>query len=332
MDKMDSLEQKVANLVDMWPKDRKNTAKEIEIKLLLQNIKDESQFQELLNAVEIKIEDTPVKKLPALAMFAMGVLNKNNKSVTPAPVITNKPVKVNKAEDANKKIEKSFNYIWDIWPKNPDYVEKRQRALEAFSSQVRALPLEEVQSACVAYAESFNEGPSIYAKTMKNFLSDRELLGHWMEVSKNKANNKVDRDHFEAAYSRYPDFNNKTADKTIDSGWVVYWRKIQLSERLEFMAACMAYGDARRQLFRNDNFDYSKEEIVYYTKSFASFCSEWTKYEDNGLFDKFQLAQAKLDLTGNFIVQCLKENGVDVLNLWGKTDSGPFFSHMGLKC
>lgn len=325
------MEDKVEELIDLWPKKRDRDSKIIEKRYLSEVILSEEVFQAVKNAMEIKIEDTNPAKLPALIAFVKSCLVV---PTTPEKTIQEKssqePAAI-KVQD-NKDAERLFLTIWDMWPRNPDFLERRQPALDAFISAARVFPLATLQTACITYADSFNDGSNstVYAKTLKNFILDKELVEHWVSICSNKENNKGDREAFESAYSWYPDFSNKKTDKIREISWVNYWRNLKREDRLDFNAACRCYRQKRRSAWRAECGEVSLETIAMYTKGFSAFVIEWKDAINTGLYTKNEIVETKCDMFGDFLVQELKENDLDVLNIWGWSD-GPFFSTMALK-
>jgi hypothetical protein len=236
-------------------------------------------------------------------------------------------------EDNSKELEKIFFQVWGSWPRNPDYVERRQPALAAFLSTAKVFPLETLQKACKSYSDSFGEGSntSTYAKTLKNFLLDKELVEHWIELSSKKNTNQEDKACFEVAYAWFPRFTNKESSKTKDSSWVHYWRKVLPEERLEFLVACRCYRQKRRSAWREEGKEVTMDEIAKYTRSFSTFVGEWKEAIKGDIFGMADLVEAKHDMVGDFLVKCLKEAGLDVVNIWGMNETGSFFTYMAMK-
>jgi hypothetical protein len=331
-------DSKIEELVDLWPKKREMSIKAVERKALAFFIKTEEDFQVVKNSIEIRVEDQGSNKFPELVAFVRPLFCKQPSVSTKE--ISNQTDDVHLAKDSlpasqadlSKHAERLFLTIWDVWPRNPEFIERRQFALDAFVSAAKVFPLASLETACRAYADSFNEGSNsaVYTKTLKNFVSDKELVEHWLAMSSNKSSNKESKAIFENAYAWYPDFTNKKATKVKDASWVMYWRHVKSGEQLDFNAACRCYRQRRRSAFRAECGEMSLETIATYTKSFGTFVTEWKTAVETGVYSKNELVDAKFDMVGDFSVRELKENGLDVVNIWGWTD-GPFFSNMALK-
>jgi hypothetical protein len=331
------LESKVEELIELWPKKRDKATKDIERKYLLSVINTEEIFLKIKNIIEIKIEDIPVPKLTSLyatVKYQLGLNQesgslKENKTQPAVKTEYVKPVIIN----PNKETEKVFNFIWEIWPRNPDFVERRQPALEAFSSASKVFALPDLQTACSAYADSFNEASAnyVYSKTLKNFVSDGEMVEHWLETASIKTNNKVGKEVFEAAYAWYPDFTNKKADKTKEAAWVHYWRNVSPEDRLDFNAACRCYRQKRRSAWwAAGGVEISTEEISMYTRGFATFVQVWKEAAKTDIYTINELVEAKHGMVSLFLIEELKRQNLDVINIFGWND-GPFFANMVLK-
>jgi len=244
----------IEELVDAYPKKRDKTFKAVEVLALKDLIKSEEDLQLVKNAIEIKLEDCATSRLPKLALLVMDCL-KTPVVHKPKPTVTENAepaTSLYQTEDNSKELEKVFFQVWGSWPRNPDYVERRQPALAAFLSSAKVFPLEALQKACKSYSDSFGDGSNTttYAKTLKNFLLDKELVEHWIELSSKKNTNQEDKAFFEIAYAWFPRFTNKESTKTKDASWVHYWRKVLPEERLEFLAACRCYRQKRRSAWR----------------------------------------------------------------------------------
>ena len=325
----------IEELVDAYPKKRDKAFKASEVLALKDLIKSEEDLQLVKNAIEIKMEDCATSRLPRLAVLVMDCLK------TPAvhkakPTVTENAepaTSLYQTEDNSKELEKAFFQIWGSWPRNPDYVERRQPALAAFLSSAKVFPRESLQSACKSYSDSFGDGPNTttYAKTLKNFLLDKELVEHWIELSSKKDDRQEDKAFFEVAYAWFPRFTNKESSKTKEASWVHYWRKVLPEERLEFLAACRCYRQKRRSAWREEGKEVTMDDIAKYTRSFVSFVSEWKEAIKGDIFGVADIVEAKHDMVGNFLIKCLKESGLDVVNIWGSNEPGPFFTHMAMR-
>jgi hypothetical protein len=329
------LDSKIEELIELWPKKRDREFKAGEQKILEGFIKTEEDFQFAKNSIEVKIEDGNNNKLPNLVGFIAPLFNKKEQPKETLSVQEyQQPLEpvFNKTQDNKKDAEKLFLTIWDIWPRNPEFVERRQPALDAFVSAARVFPLTDLETSCRAYADSFNDGSSngVYSKSLKNFVSDKEMVEYYIEIFNNKSRNKDNKTVFESTYAWYPDFTNKKTPKVKEASWVQYWRFIKKEDQLDFMAACRCYKQKRKSTWRSENGEMSREAIATYTKGFNAFVTEWKDAVKTGIYSNRELLEAKHDMLGDFLVQELTDNGLDVVNIWG-WDDGPFFSNMALK-
>ena len=326
MQVMEELDSKIDELIELWPRLRKGDVKLLEKKSLCNLIKTQEDYQKVRNEAEIAIEDNKsVNKLPNLCSIAVRVLKHgaySGKSTKPVESEVNiNFTKKTEQPSTNSKLESMFANIWDVWPKNPDFVERRQNAFNAFVQVSGVMTPEDLQSACCAYANNFNDGSGVYAKTLKNFLTDKDLVSYWLDISKRKDDLVYDKECFNAAYAWYPGFSGKDNPKTKDASWVIYWRNVPKDNRIEFLAAVMAYRAVKNRC---------NEDESIYTKSFQNFVLEWEDAVKYNIYTKRDLMEAKGDLSGYFFVKTLLECGLDVDNIWGG-EYMSFFSDSALK-
>jgi hypothetical protein len=136
------LDSKIEELIELWPKKRDREFKAGEQKILEGFIKTEEDFQFAKNSIEVKIEDGNNNKLPNLVGFIAPLFNKKEQPKETLSVQEyQQPLEpvFNKTQDNKKDAEKLFLTIWDIWPRNPEFVERRQPALDAFVSAAREI-------------------------------------------------------------------------------------------------------------------------------------------------------------------------------------------------
>lgn len=318
---MVELELKIESLIDRWPKKRSALTKAYEKEELLELIKTEEDFQNVFNSFEVKLEDTKAVKLPGLVVFIRGLLSKNENQTSLPEEKETKSVVLTKVFNPNKEIEKAFNEIWDQWPKNPDFVERRQNALNAFIQAANTIGLEQLKTSCQTYVMNFNDASGVYAKTLKNFVSDKELVEYYLELTKHTENREYEKACFETAYAWYPEFTGKNSPKTKDASWVVYWRNIADTERIDFLAHVRAYRLKRKYVDEEHN----------YTKSFQNFVNEWRHAAEYDILTKREIMEGKDSVGGWFLVKLLLENGLDVENIWGGHYMS-FFTESAMKC
>jgi hypothetical protein len=272
-----NIETQIEELIGLWPKTRRYGQKQAEKQLLLQLKISNHNMQLLRNAIEVCVNDTALNKLPDLSKFILHVLGRVTPSMsntTAEPVEYVKPEQTTPVAQPHDGIEKSFNNIWDQWPKNPNSVETRRIALQAFSQAVGAMTLPVVENACSAYLSAFGEGGMKYSKNLKTFLADFEEVDAWAQNYNNRIQNEKIRKYFDAAYEWYPPFHGKDKEKTRADSWVTYWRYIKPDVRLEFMLFVRAYASRGPKM----GYDEDSGEMTNFTMSFANFVKEFKEY------------------------------------------------------
>lgn len=312
--------EKWDELVELWPKKQGDLYWARDKAAFSKKVKSDEDFEKLKNHIECLLEDSPINKIGSLSDIINDLFKSNKKSAETQPQVASKPVldhnelyqKTNDPE-----LSRVFIKIWEVWPRMPDFLERRSFALEAFLSAARVLPLSDIETACLAYANAFGDGSMTYPKSLKRFLGDKEGLDEWLQRANNKKGNEVIKKQFEAAYANYPQFTGKGVDKTREASWVAYWRAIKSDEKLDFLAMVKLYRRQRKGEMIDR--DQSEEECVMYTKSFVAFVGEWRQ-----LFTGNKVAEAKADIFAEHAIAYAKELGLDLNNIWG-FDFPPFF-------
>lgn len=320
------VESLILEIVNLWPKKRSQEDKASEIAMLSSMFKSNEEWQQIKDAVEMKIEDLlPGSKIPSLVPFVLGVSPPSGSRLPKvSAVVSNTGSGGGLYGDDIDQTEalKLFEKISNIWPQNPGYTEPTESAQVAFLAAARVIPLETLEKACQAYSDSFQRGMSsqVYAKTIRKFVSDKKLVEHWYEFSKSRSNYSLEEiNQFNAAYAWYPDFTNKKLKKTQEAGWVMYWRNVPIDERLDFLAIVQAYARKRRAECRSQ--ELSAEEAIQFTKSFNSFTTEWGE-----ALEGVALREAKADFCCRLLVSLFVKHGLNVINIWGESgDCQPMF-------
>lgn len=313
-------EEQWNELVSCWPKKQGELYWARDRVAFDKKVKSEEDYEKLKNQVECIMEDTPVTKLPNLCDIINSLFKVNKKPVE----IDNKPVALDQEELYKKtndpEISKVFTKIWEVWPRSPDFVERRSNALDAFLAAARVLPLPDIETACITYANAFSDGSSsmVYPRSLKRFVSDRSYMQEWIDKNNNSKLYETEKKQFEVAYSWYPVFASKQLNKTKDASWVTYWRIVANEEKLDFLAAVKLYRSQRKSDMIAG--DQSEEESATFTKSFVNFVSEWRQ-----MFNNNRLTEAKGDIFAPHVTAFCKEMGLDVDNIWGEDEISSFF-------
>jgi hypothetical protein len=304
-----------AELCELWPKKRSEFDCDRDKIAFVSKIVKQESYDEIKNIVECLVEDTGIPaKLPNLSEVIVKYARTRGKPMSSGTTVltTAPPVDVEELYQRtnNKEASEAFIRVWNIWPRVPDYVERHKLALEAFLAAAKVFPPADLETATTAYANAFNSmtGGQIYPKSLKNFVSDINLLEEWVERARVAKSRAVDRTHFEAAYAWYPEFSGKGSERTIDASWVVYWRKVLLEERLDFLAYV--------NLYRRDR---NQGDGIQFTKSFVVFCAE-----HKNMFSGPQVREAKTSLFARHVEPLALANGLDLRNIWGDNNDQPF--------
>lgn len=312
-------EEQWNELVSCWPKKQGELYWARDRVAFDKKVKSEEDYEKLKNQVECILEDTPVTKLPNLCDIINSLFKVNKKPVE----IDNKPVALDQEELYKKtndpEISKVFTKIWEVWPRSPDFVERRSNALDAFLAAARVLPLPDIETACITYANAFSDGSSsmVYPRSLKRFVSDHSYMQEWIDKNNNSKLYETEKKQFEVAYSWYPVFVGKDGKKTKDASWVVYWRSVQYAEKLDFLSVVKLYRRQRKAEVISR--DLSEDEGVSYTKSFINFVNDWKQ-----VFTGNRVLEAKADIFAYQTIAFAREAGLDLNNIWGE-DSEPVF-------
>jgi hypothetical protein len=317
----------IAEILANWPKKRDNETVGME-RSFLELLKDDGlDLLKVKEMVEVKIEDTAsVGRLPPLCTLLHAIRRQSGVGIAPpmSPLLAVPDVTATGLYSSpidNTEAINIFDEIYSVWPQNPGFTERKENAQAAFLTALRVFPLKDLKTSCHAYADSFGDGSSsqTYAKSLKNFVSDRDLVKHWLDFSTSRSCvSDIDKQHFAAAYAWYPEFSNKKSPKVRDSSWVKYWRHIKPEERLDFMSYCQEYAKVRRNETRVQ--ELNSDESTQYTKSFSNFVSDW-RY----VFEGRRIVDAKADFCSHVVISLCIKNDLDVVNIWGPGTEGPFF-------
>lgn len=298
-------------ILAVWPKKQSDLDYGRDKVTFIKCVKTQEDFEKLQNHLSVLTEDVPSFKLPFLSDVIIKLFRTPKKHVpipVPLPSVVDKEALYQSNDDPQ--VVEAFSQIWTTWPRSPNIIERRKNALAAFLAKVKVLPLADLETACQAYANAFGDGGyMVFPKTLKNFLNDDEMVEEWLERATAAEKCQEEKKHFEVAYAWFPPFQGKELDRVKEASWVVYWRLIKYEQKLDFLSLVQLY---RRQRKR-ETADMSSEAGVMYTKSFATFVSEW----QSTFTRETEVAEAKAGIFAQHAIAYAKDMGLDLNNIWG---------------
>ena len=267
-------EEKYEQLDQLWPNKRTLDIKAQEMQAVQKYLQDDTVWQEFVSSLEVLISDTKRSKLPDLRVLIA--------KTAEAPVVINTiPVTVATQEPQNQEAEKVFEEIWQVWPQNIEYPERKERALQALISKVGTKTLENIKTASLAYARECNDPNNaiVYTKGLRNFLNDDEMFEDWVYRGSETKGEPDYGPAFEVVWKMYPKFKGKDTVKAKKEAAILYRRFINDSNRIEFYCAVLDYFHERRGAAFNDS-----AGVVEYTKNMANFYKDWQR--QGGLWER----------------------------------------------
>lgn len=217
------------------------------------------------------VEETPIAPIAPVPRFAPGSDDEIRAELDGNTLY---PISV-----PNQQVKEALLRIWDTWPKNLEYPERKGDAYTAMKAAAKIIPLDDIEAVCAFYTDTFNDPSSglVSPYHLKTFVSREELFSEWKLRARTMPKSE-DLDIFNATWAWYPEFQNREVSKTVKDSQSFWFRHVLPEDRWRFLSAVKQLRDSKRDLYFIDRED--KATIEKYTPSMVSFIGAWreTKY------------------------------------------------------
>jgi hypothetical protein len=251
----------------IWPVKRRPEVRAIERQRMKELSLTDEGFEKFKNKIEILLEDTKdTRSLPSLSSLFSPVEKQAARTVVSVSVEEPETPEVNRAEEL-------FATLFAAWPQY-DIPQNEKTAKDAFLSVARRRPLEDIEKACLLYVKEMSDPAKAAVRVLgiKRFVSE-DVLQEWIDRAENESS-PYDRSLFDAVYSWYPEFPNKSVPATVSDSLSFYKRFIAGEDAVKFYAAVKAYRDERRSEVKAME-NMGDLDGDRFTKRFISFIRVW---------------------------------------------------------